>query len=100
MIRIEWAVVGSPDREYQWILARTPHLDDQRAAEARHIAGANGFDVDRLIQSAQEENALSLPETHHRLRMPPNSCAQIALSADECSRTIAFTGSIGSVSPR
>jgi lipocalin/uncharacterized protein YbjT (DUF2867 family)/ligand-binding SRPBCC domain-containing protein len=46
-----WAVVGSPDREYLWILARTPRLDDQSAAAARGIARANGFDVERLIQS-------------------------------------------------
>ena len=51
-----WAVVGSPDREYLWILARTPHLDDERAAAARGVARANGFDVERLIQSAHEGN--------------------------------------------
>jgi apolipoprotein D and lipocalin family protein len=48
-----WAVVGSPDREYLWILARTPRLDDERAAAARGIARANGFDVERLIEAAQ-----------------------------------------------
>jgi lipocalin/uncharacterized protein YbjT (DUF2867 family)/ligand-binding SRPBCC domain-containing protein len=47
-----WAVVGSPDRKYLWILARTPRLDDERAAAARGIARANGFDVERLIQAA------------------------------------------------
>jgi lipocalin/ligand-binding SRPBCC domain-containing protein len=47
-----WAVVGSPDRDYLWILARTPRLDDQSAAAARAIARANGFDVERLIPSA------------------------------------------------
>lgn len=46
-----WAVVGSPDREYLWILARSPRLDDQSAAAARGIASANGFDVARLVQS-------------------------------------------------
>jgi apolipoprotein D and lipocalin family protein len=49
-----WAVVGSPDREYLWILARTPRLDDESAAAARGIARANGFDVERLIQAAHE----------------------------------------------
>ena len=63
-----WAVVGSPDREYLWILARTPHLDEDRAAAARGVARANGFDVERLIHAhgtstapkrlnAQEKNA-------------------------------------------
>lgn len=51
-----WAVVGSPDREYLWILARTPLLDEERAAAARGIARANGFDIERLIQAEPEEN--------------------------------------------
>jgi lipocalin/uncharacterized protein YbjT (DUF2867 family) len=51
-----WAVVGSPDREYLWILARTPRLDEESAAAARGVARANGFDVERLIQAAPEEN--------------------------------------------
>ena len=46
-----WAVVGSPDREYLWILARTPRLDEERSAAARGIARANGFDVERLIEA-------------------------------------------------
>ncbi len=49
-----WAVVGSPDREYLWILARTPRLDEERAAAALGVARANGFDVERLIQAAHE----------------------------------------------
>ena len=48
-----WAVVGSPDREYLWILARTPRLDEERAAASRGVARANGFEVERLIQDTQ-----------------------------------------------
>ena len=51
-----WAVVGSPDREYLWILARTPRLDDESAAAALGGARANGFDLERLIQTAHEGN--------------------------------------------
>jgi apolipoprotein D and lipocalin family protein len=51
-----WAVVGSPDRKYLWILARTPRLDEERTAAARGVAGANGFDVERLIQTAHDGN--------------------------------------------
>jgi apolipoprotein D and lipocalin family protein len=46
-----WAVVGSPDRDYLWILARTPRLDEQQLAAAREIARANGFDVARLVNT-------------------------------------------------
>ena len=48
-----WAVVGSPDRKYLWILGRTPQLDEASAAAARRVASTNGFDVERLIQGAR-----------------------------------------------
>ena len=44
-----WAVVGSPDREYLWILARAPRLSPEQFATAAATARANGFDVDRLV---------------------------------------------------
>jgi apolipoprotein D and lipocalin family protein len=47
-----WAVVGSPDRQYLWILARAARLDDERFTAAREVARANGFDVERLIEAA------------------------------------------------
>jgi apolipoprotein D and lipocalin family protein len=46
-----WAVVGSPDRGYLWILARTPELDAGRLVSAITAAKANGFDVDRLAKT-------------------------------------------------
>jgi apolipoprotein D and lipocalin family protein len=48
-----WAVVGDPGREYLWILARSPRLDDDSAAAARAAARDNGFDVDRLVPTPQ-----------------------------------------------
>jgi apolipoprotein D and lipocalin family protein len=48
-----WAVVGDPDRRYLWLLARTPHLDTGAVAAAKHAAPANGFDVERLVQTPQ-----------------------------------------------
>jgi apolipoprotein D and lipocalin family protein len=46
-----WAVVGSPDRQYLWILARTPHIAARQFAAAVDIARANGFEVDRLTKT-------------------------------------------------
>jgi apolipoprotein D and lipocalin family protein len=43
-----WAVVGSPDREYLWILSRTPSLAEPGRAAALQVARANGFDTARL----------------------------------------------------
>ena len=48
-----WAVVGDPGRDYLWILARAPHLDDDSIAVARAAARDNGFDVDRLVSTSQ-----------------------------------------------
>jgi apolipoprotein D and lipocalin family protein len=48
-----WAVVGDPDRDYLWILARTPHLEPNAIAAAKEAARANGFDVERLVTTPQ-----------------------------------------------
>lgn len=46
-----WATVGSPDRNYLWILARTPSPDAARFASALAAARANGFEVERLTKT-------------------------------------------------
>lgn len=46
-----WAVVGSPDRAYLWVLSRTPTLDTGRLDAARAAARANAFDIDRLVMT-------------------------------------------------
>jgi apolipoprotein D and lipocalin family protein len=46
-----WAVVGSPDRKYLWILSRSARLDGRAYASAVAAARANGFDTDRLVQT-------------------------------------------------
>jgi lipocalin/uncharacterized protein YbjT (DUF2867 family)/ligand-binding SRPBCC domain-containing protein len=48
-----WAVVGEPGRDYLWILARAPQLDDESIAAARSAARASGYDVERLVQTPQ-----------------------------------------------
>ena len=42
------ALVGSPDREYLWVLARTPALSDADYAALTAIARREGFDPARL----------------------------------------------------
>ncbi len=48
-----WAVVGSPDRKYLWVLSRTPAMDDRDWAQATERASANGFDLSRLTKTRQ-----------------------------------------------
>jgi apolipoprotein D and lipocalin family protein len=52
-----WAVVGDPDRDYLWILARTPQLDEQSTAAATAAARNNGFDVERLVPTLQTKSS-------------------------------------------
>jgi apolipoprotein D and lipocalin family protein len=48
-----WAVVGSPDRSYLWILARANVMDAGAYDSALASARASGFDVDRLVKTSQ-----------------------------------------------
>lgn len=43
-----WAVVGTPDRDYLWVLSRDRTLDATAYAAALETAGQNGFDLTRL----------------------------------------------------
>ncbi len=45
------ALVGSPDRRFLWILARTPRLDEATYARMVAAAAAQGFDATRLVRS-------------------------------------------------
>ena len=46
-----WAVVGSGDRKYLWILGRTPTVDASEFIAAVGSARSAGFDVDRLVNT-------------------------------------------------
>jgi apolipoprotein D and lipocalin family protein len=48
-----WATVGSPDRKYLWILARTSVVGTDTYAAALEAAKSNGFDVARLVRTEQ-----------------------------------------------
>lgn len=48
-----WAVVGSPDRDYLWILGRRSELTKGELADAYAAARGNGFDTNRLRLTPQ-----------------------------------------------
>lgn len=48
-----WATVGSPDRDYLWILSRTPELEASSVEAAKEAARRNGFDIGRLRMTAK-----------------------------------------------
>jgi apolipoprotein D and lipocalin family protein len=43
------ALVGTPDRKYLWVLARSADVDAERYAALLARAAALGFDVDRVV---------------------------------------------------
>lgn len=49
-----WAVVGTPNRKYLWILSRTPALNEPAYEQAIEIAKGNGFDVTQVVRSKNE----------------------------------------------
>jgi len=45
-------IVGTPDRKYLWIMARTPQLEEQMYQQLVRRAQALGFETDRLITAS------------------------------------------------
>ena len=51
-----YALVGDPAREYLWILARSPRIDDAIYNRLVEEARAQGFDVSRLQKTRQSRS--------------------------------------------
>lgn len=47
-----WSLVGHPSRDYAWILAREPQLDDATLRQLEQRLSAAGYDPCRLIVTA------------------------------------------------
>jgi apolipoprotein D and lipocalin family protein len=52
----DYAVVGTPNRGYLWILSRTPQMDDKLYSQLTDFAKSKGFDVQNLIKTSQSQN--------------------------------------------
>jgi apolipoprotein D and lipocalin family protein len=50
----DYAVVGTPNRKYLWILSRTPQMDDKLYSQLIEYAKSKGFDVNNLIKTLQK----------------------------------------------
>ena len=49
-----WSVVGTPSRDYLWILSRTPVMSANGYAQAIEIVKGNGFDAARIVKTPQK----------------------------------------------
>lgn len=47
-----WAVVGSPSRDYLWVLSRDSHMQRAQFEALRHRAAERGYPVEKLVMSA------------------------------------------------
>ncbi|NLE05266.1 MAG: hypothetical protein GX638_10780 [Crenarchaeota archaeon] len=47
----DYAVVGTPNHKYLWILSRTPKMDQKLYKELTQFAKSKGFAIDNLIQT-------------------------------------------------
>jgi apolipoprotein D and lipocalin family protein len=51
----QWAIVGSPDYDYLWLLTRDPVISPERYEDMVARARALGYEVDDLIRTPQRE---------------------------------------------
>jgi apolipoprotein D and lipocalin family protein len=49
----DYAVVGTPNRKYLWILSRTPKMNDTLFSQLTEFSKSKGFDVSKLIITRQ-----------------------------------------------
>lgn len=57
------AIVGTPDRKYLWLLARTPTVSEDRYARMVSSATARGFDAGRLKRTSNSGDRLEVAAT-------------------------------------
>lgn len=48
----QWAIVGTPDRKYGWILARSKNLPEPTLAQIFALLTENGYDQRRFVMNA------------------------------------------------
>lgn len=51
----DYAVVGTPDRRYLWILSRTPDMDEHLFATLREKCRDLGFDPGRIVKTSMTD---------------------------------------------
>lgn len=54
------ALVGTPDKEYLWLLARSPNISQQTYAKYRQIAQQQGYDLKEFKLTSQTNQSVNL----------------------------------------
>ena len=50
----DYAVVGTPNRKYLWILSRTPQMEDRLFSQLIESVKSKGFDVNNLFKTSHK----------------------------------------------
>ena len=53
----EWAIVGHPNRDYLWILNRSPQMDGGLYRELLELIADKGYDLTKIKKTLQPGNA-------------------------------------------
>jgi len=56
----DYAVVGTPNRKYLWILSRTSQMDDELFSQLVESVKSKGFDMSNLIKTSHSARAFGL----------------------------------------
>lgn len=51
----DYAVVGTPNRKYLWILNRTPQMSDELYSQLIEFVKTRGFDVNNIIKTSHRQ---------------------------------------------
>ena len=54
------ALVGTPDKKYLWLLARSPNISQQTYAKYRQIAQQQGYDLKEFTLTSQADQTVNL----------------------------------------
>lgn len=49
-----YAVIGTPSRDYGWVLSRTASLSPDASVEVRHLLIRNGYDPEKFVLTPQQ----------------------------------------------
>ena len=60
----EYAVVGEPDREYLWILSRSPRMDEALYQQLLQKMAEKGFNTEKMIRTPQPITETGSVVTH------------------------------------
>jgi apolipoprotein D and lipocalin family protein len=50
----DYAIVGTPNRKYLWILSRTPQMEDNLFSQLIESVKSKGFEVNKLIKTSHK----------------------------------------------